>query len=445
MCGSYEKIQSGWEIEIGFKATAKAQYRLANCIRYILYYCFYIISFSLIHLLSVNDSKATAVGGITIVSTGGKFTAGVKNLTWNHNLTAGTNQLLIVSVTTQDKPVSSVTVGGVAMNNTYGSITKSSMEVSIYYLFNPGTGTKQIKVTTSNNTDVAAGSVQLDGVSTGSSFTVTTNSGVGNSASSGSVSTNSASVVISVLGDIQRNPSVPTYTTVYSTGGTHYNTMAMRLGTSSSASIGYTFSSSTTWGTVSLSLSSILLLPVTWKSFEIEEHNSVPVANWVTASETNNDHFEIETSKDGSEFSRYDIVPGNGNSTHDIAYEYKFDKGIREDLYVRIKQVDYDGKFSYSQSRFVKGTKEQSDFLLYPTIVSDHVNIRCSFENIVLPDRWNIELWILPEKLFATDNSMSQNFQIRLLVGSSEMIKGQYFLALYTDAGEMMQKRFLKE
>ena len=403
---------------------------------------FTLISFSLIHLLSVNDSKATAVGGITIVSTGGKFTAGVKNLTWNHNLTAGTNQLLIVSVTTQDKPVSSVTVGGVAMNLA-GSITKSSMEVSIYYLFNPGTGTKQIKVTTSNNTDVAAGSVQLDGVSTGSSFTVTTNSGVGNSASSGSVSTNSASVVISVLGDIQRNPSVPTYTTVYSTGGTHYNTMAMRLGSSSSASIGYTFSSSTTWGTVSLSLSSVLLLPVTWKSFEIEEHNSVPVANWVTASETNNDHFEIETSKDGSEFSRYDIVPGNGNSTHDIAYEYKFEKGIHEDLYVRIKQVDYDGKFSYSQSRFVKGTKEQSDFLLYPTIVSDHVNIRCSFENITGQVEYRI--MDITGKLIRNGQLDKSELNSGYSLDLPEMIKGQYFLALYTDAGEMMQKRFLKE
>ncbi|MBU3662907.1 MAG: T9SS type A sorting domain-containing protein [Bacteroidetes bacterium] len=95
-------------------------------------------------------------------------------------------------------------------------------------------------------------------------------------------------------------------------------------------------------------------LPVTWNSFEVygQELEQELQANlfWSTASETNNDYFSIERSFNAKEFEEIAQVKGAGNSAKINHYKY-FDAlnlGLTKDVYYRIKQTDYDGKFAYS-------------------------------------------------------------------------------------------------
>lgn len=69
--------------------------------------------------------------------------------------------------------------------------------------------------------------------------------------------------------------------------------------------------------------------------------------NWATASETNNDYFTIERSIDGISFEEIGFVQGAGNSNNVLEYKYS-DYTSVEEAYYRLKQTDFDGKFSYS-------------------------------------------------------------------------------------------------
>ncbi|TAE17477.1 MAG: BspA family leucine-rich repeat surface protein [Bacteroidetes bacterium] len=74
---------------------------------------------------------------------------------------------------------------------------------------------------------------------------------------------------------------------------------------------------------------------------------------WATASETNNKGFEVEMSDDGLAYHKVAFVEGRGNSTSIVSYQLSTFN--TQDAYYRLKQVDFDGKFSYSPIVFIEG------------------------------------------------------------------------------------------
>jgi len=69
--------------------------------------------------------------------------------------------------------------------------------------------------------------------------------------------------------------------------------------------------------------------------------------NWITATEINNSHFEVERSNDGVSFLNIASVPGNGTTTETKNYSYKDLNLENGTYYYRLKQVNYDGSFEY--------------------------------------------------------------------------------------------------
>jgi hypothetical protein len=90
-------------------------------------------------------------------------------------------------------------------------------------------------------------------------------------------------------------------------------------------------------------------LPVELFSFYSEDKNGDVALLWATASETNNDYFEIQRSSDGAGFSKIGKVEGNGNSNSIINYEFTDEYPDFGTSYYRIKQVDFDGSTVFSE------------------------------------------------------------------------------------------------
>ncbi len=88
-------------------------------------------------------------------------------------------------------------------------------------------------------------------------------------------------------------------------------------------------------------------LPVELLDFTGYANGAVNDLKWTTATEINNSHFEIESSKDGLNFRNIGTVEGNGNSSIEIEYDFT-DERPHLVTYYRLKQVDFDGTFSYS-------------------------------------------------------------------------------------------------
>lgn len=70
---------------------------------------------------------------------------------------------------------------------------------------------------------------------------------------------------------------------------------------------------------------------------------------WSTATETNNDYFLIERSKDGIEFESIINVDGAGFSTKKLTYSTSDNNPLPGLSFYRLKQVDFDGQFSNSE------------------------------------------------------------------------------------------------
>lgn len=91
-------------------------------------------------------------------------------------------------------------------------------------------------------------------------------------------------------------------------------------------------------------------LPITLLKFTAENiDNEYIKLNWSTASEINNNYFRIERSKDGITFESIGTVEGSGNSNVELYYVFYDTYPYPGTSYYRLKQVDFDAKYSYSE------------------------------------------------------------------------------------------------
>ena len=99
-------------------------------------------------------------------------------------------------------------------------------------------------------------------------------------------------------------------------------------------------------------------LPVELMYFEGENINGWNVLNWETASELNNEKFEIERSQNGMDFQYIGGIRGQGTS-HDRQQYTFIDENINNrNNYYRLLQMDRDGSYEYSDIIFLKSKKE---------------------------------------------------------------------------------------
>jgi hypothetical protein len=88
-------------------------------------------------------------------------------------------------------------------------------------------------------------------------------------------------------------------------------------------------------------------LPVELLTFNAQCVDAHVKLTWITASETNSDHFVVERSADGEEWDAVANIKGAGNSNQPISYAYTDEQGAEGTMYYRLKQVDYNGAYEY--------------------------------------------------------------------------------------------------
>ena len=93
-------------------------------------------------------------------------------------------------------------------------------------------------------------------------------------------------------------------------------------------------------------------MPVTFVSIKASWINAQAQLNWQTASEQNNSHFEIERLYN-NEWKTIGSIKGAGNSNQLLKYQFIDTESNldarKEAIYYRLKQVDFDGNYNYSE------------------------------------------------------------------------------------------------
>lgn len=171
------------------------------------------------------------------------------------------------------------------------------------------------------------------------------------------------------------------------------------------------------------------LLPVELTKFDVKRNENKVNLIWATATELNNDHFEIQHSVDGKNFKPINQVKGNG--TTPVSTSYNFDHltpsvGIN---YYRLKQVDIDGKYEYSPIRSILFGKNKIS--VSPTFAKENVTIYVSDEQST-----NFGIYNLAGQQVLSGKAIGQQ---RIDVGFLQT--GMYFIR--TEFGDVI--RFIKE
>lgn len=92
----------------------------------------------------------------------------------------------------------------------------------------------------------------------------------------------------------------------------------------------------------------VSLLPVELLSFSARKDDHDALLNWVTASESNNEGFVVEHSRNGEDWSEVTFITGNGTTSLQHEYNYRMSNLPSGDHYFRLKQMDFDGAAVYS-------------------------------------------------------------------------------------------------
>jgi hypothetical protein len=137
--------------------------------------------------------------------------------------------------------------------------------------------------------------------------------------------------------------------------------------------------SSSSFGTFTFGSTTAVPLPVELMSFRGECLDDDIVLKWITTSELNNNYFTLERAIATSVFVPIAEVEGAGNSNEVLNYEYT-DNGVLKntsaaDLFYRIKQTDFDGKYEYFDVIDVvnKCKDNLADVVLFPTISKGNI------------------------------------------------------------------------
>jgi len=97
-------------------------------------------------------------------------------------------------------------------------------------------------------------------------------------------------------------------------------------------------------------------LPVDLISFDAEKTDAGIFITWVTGSEIDNDFFTVEKSINNQRWDILRTIKGKGTTVSKTNYQLIDEQEITQATYYRLKQTDFDGKYTYSKTVSIKPT-----------------------------------------------------------------------------------------
>lgn len=190
------------------------------------------------------------------------------------------------------------------------------------------------------------------------------------------------------------------------------------------------------------------ILPITLTDFKAIKRNATIDLLWITATEINNKGFYVERSSNITQgFKAIGYIASKavaGNSSNTLAYNLVDENPIQSINYYRLKQVDINGKFSYSNIVSVKNNNSNFNFkLLQTNIQSNCITVKTTAANAA---KFNCSITTV-------NGQMLCNKLIEVLQGEyysslklNNITAGIYVLTVKTNEGEIMHtEKFIKE
>lgn len=183
-------------------------------------------------------------------------------------------------------------------------------------------------------------------------------------------------------------------------------------------------------------------LPVELTEFMGEDMTGDVSLIWATASEENSSHFEVERSNDGRDWTTIGEVESNHNSIEMNTYFFVDQKIDNEVNYYRLRMVDLDETFEYSDiiTVIVEEFRTITEVEAYPNPTVNHIkiDINTTGEKKLNIDLVNTNGNIMNQSTVTADGENSQKMDM------SEFAAGVYYLVV-NDGVNTQTHKIVKE
>ena len=178
-------------------------------------------------------------------------------------------------------------------------------------------------------------------------------------------------------------------------------------------------------------------LPIELLEFKVSKKSEEEaLIEWTTATEINNDFFEVERSTDAANFEVIGTVDGAGNSTTTLNYELIDENPAEGWNYYRLKQTDFNGTFSYSEIEQVYFDGAPSNIDVWPNpVVNQRFNVEV--ENFD-PENMTLGLRDMTGRPVAVSSLMTENgFRVQI---KNNVASGYYLLYINSPDHQEVRK-----
>lgn len=171
--------------------------------------------------------------------------------------------------------------------------------------------------------------------------------------------------------------------------------------------------------------STLPVLPIELANFAGQSKNEAVLLSWQTATEINNRGFEIQRSYDSETWETINFVDGEGDSSELVDYEYEDNRPLQGENYYRLKQIDFDGKFSYSDVILVKMMQKGNLIAVFPNPVHQDLTVAIAVSEAA---NGNIQIFDYSGKVIFSQAASLDEGTNQLSVATDDLQTGIYFL-----------------
>jgi len=182
-------------------------------------------------------------------------------------------------------------------------------------------------------------------------------------------------------------------------------------------------------------------LPVELVEFKAKCEPNFTLIQWTTASEINNDYFQLERSMNGFAFEPVLQIEGAGNSNGIVKYTVD-DNRFEHVVYYRLKQVDFDGTTHFSNI-ISASCDDQNDFYMSIQNESDQGFINATFSSIP-GNSYTVRMVDVHGKTIYTTDIISDGQIVNLSIETNVFSSGIYVIHVSSSLNNHSQKIMIK-
>ena len=179
-------------------------------------------------------------------------------------------------------------------------------------------------------------------------------------------------------------------------------------------------------------------LPVELIHFSASVQNQEVMLKWQTASEKDNAYFAIEHSVNDQSFRELSQIEGAGTSNEMQEYQFLHLQAQRGNNYYRLKQVDFDGTFTYSDIEVVQIQSNDKSLTIRPTMARESIVVDFGHD---LQLRGELTIYDLMGRMVLSN--LIEPYTRQNTINVSNLEKGHYIIR-FEQNGLQEQARFIK-